>query len=72
MERKYTVWQRLLSDKPTFFKRAQIFGLGLVTLSVSLAEIKGLPEQLSVVLASIGASVAAISQFAVKQLEPVD
>ena len=72
MEKKYTFWERIISDTPAFFKQAQIFGASLVALSISLAEIKVIHVQLVTVLASIGGAIAALAQFAVKQYEPVN
>jgi hypothetical protein len=72
MEKKYTFWERIISDTPAFFKQAQMFGASLVVLSVSLSEIKAIPVQIVTVLASIGCTIAALAQFAVKQCETVN
>ncbi|MCC8409798.1 hypothetical protein LJ707_12735 [Mucilaginibacter sp. UR6-1] len=68
--KKITLWQRFIADTPAFFKRAQLFGAGLVTLAVSLSQIYGIPETLSTILSSIGATIVALSQFAIKQYGP--
>ncbi|WP_374951121.1 hypothetical protein [Mucilaginibacter sp.] len=72
MEKQYTLWERIINDTPTFFKKAQLFGSSLVILSLSLAEIKLLPTYLTGIIASIGATMAAVAQFAVKQYETND
>lgn len=70
MEKKYTFWQRITSDTPLFFKKAQILGAGLVTLSVSLTGIGVIPPIITAVMATVGTTIAAVAQFAVKQSEP--
>ncbi len=67
----YSFWERLKSDTPTFFKRAQLFGVGLVTLGTSLTQINGIPATVTTIMMSVGGALAAIAQFAVKQCEPV-
>lgn len=69
--KKITIWQRFIADTPAFFKRMQIFGATLISLSVSLTPIDGMPENVITILSSIGATVVALSQFAIKQYEPV-
>jgi hypothetical protein len=71
MEKNYTLWQRITSDTPTFFKQVQVFALALAGLGGTLATIHGIPENLTTALISAGTAVAAIAQFAVKQtLQP--
>ncbi|MBD1394618.1 hypothetical protein [Mucilaginibacter glaciei] len=70
MEKKYTVWERITNDTPSFFKKAQVFGASLVVLSISLAENQLIPSHIITIIASIGGTIAAIAQFAVKQYEP--
>lgn len=70
-EKKYTFLERVRSDTPSFFKKAQLFGASLVVLSVSLAEIKVIPVKVVTVIATIGGTIAALAQFAVKQCEPI-
>jgi hypothetical protein len=70
MEKTYTLWQRLSSATPAFFKKLQIFALGLAGLGGTLATIQGIPEKLTTVLITAGTAVAAVAQFAVKQYEP--
>lgn len=70
MEKKYTLWQRITSATPSFFKRVQTFALGLAGLGSALAAIQGIPETLTTILISAGSAIAAIAQFAVKQYEP--
>ncbi len=64
-----TLWQRFISDTPTFFKKAQAFGFGLAGLGTSLTQVAGIPDKLSTILISAGTTVAVIAQFAVKQSE---
>jgi hypothetical protein len=70
-EKKFTFWERILSDTPSFFKKAQLFGASLVVLSVSLAEVNVIPIKVVTVIATIGGTIAALAQFAVKQCEPI-
>jgi len=69
MKENYTLLQRILSDTPAFFKKAQIFGIGLAGLGGTLATIHGIPSGLTTSLISAGSAVAAIAQFAVKMDE---
>jgi len=64
-----SLWQRILSDTPAFFKKVQIFGIGLAGLGGTLATIHGIPSGLTASLISAGSAVAAIAQFAVKMDE---
>ena len=70
MQKPYTLWQRLCSATPLFFKRMQILALGIAGLGGTLATIHGIPASLTASMISAGTAVAAIAQFAVKQLEP--
>lgn len=72
MHKNYTLLQRIKSDTPGFFKRAQLFGLGLASLGTSLTQIAGITTKLCTILISIGSTIALISQFAVKQSEPLN
>ncbi|QQL50326.1 hypothetical protein [Mucilaginibacter ginkgonis] len=67
MEKKYSLWQRFMSDTPSFFKYAQAFGLSVAALGATLSQISGIPEKLTTILISVGSTVAAVAQFAVKQ-----
>lgn len=69
--KKITAWQRFTADTPKFFKRMQMLGGGLVTLAVSLSQIPGMPQNLITIISSVGATVVALSQFAIKQYEPI-
>ena len=69
MENNYTLLQRITSDTPTFFKKVQVFGIGLAGLGGTLATIHGIPAGLTTSLISAGTAVAAIAQFAVKMDE---
>jgi hypothetical protein len=66
---KLTVWQRILGDTPAFFKRLQVFAVGLAGLGGTLATIHGIPAGLTTSLISAGTAIAAIAQFAVKMDE---
>jgi hypothetical protein len=66
MEKKLSLWQRITRDTPAFFKRLQVFALGLAGLGGTLATIQGIPANFSTVLISAGTAIAAIAQFAVK------
>lgn len=66
---KLTLWQRIISDTPAFFKKVQVFGIGLAGLGGTLATIQGIPSSLTASLISAGTAVAAIAQFAVKMDE---
>jgi hypothetical protein len=72
MQKKLTLLERFKSDTPGFFKRAQLFGLGLAGVGTSLAGLAGIPAQLCTVLISAGSAIAIIAQFAVKQYEPIN
>ena len=61
---KLTLWQRITSDTPAFFKKIQVFGVGLAGLGGTLATIHGIPSGLTASLISAGTAVAAIAQFA--------
>jgi hypothetical protein len=69
MEENLTLWQRISSATPSFFKRIQVFALGIAGLGGTLATIQGVPEKLTTILITAGTAVAAIAQFAVKQSE---
>lgn len=69
MEKKLTLWQRIMSDTPAFFKKVQVFGVSLAGLGGTLATIHGIPSGLTASLISAGTAVAAIAQFAVKMDE---
>jgi hypothetical protein len=69
MKNNYTLVQRIMSDTPAFFKKVQVFGIGLAGLGGSLATIHGIPSGLTTSLISAGTAVAAIAQFAVKMDE---
>jgi hypothetical protein len=66
MEKNLTLWQRVISDTPAFFKRVQVFAIGLAGLGGTLASVHGIPSNLSTVLITAGTAIAAIAQFAVK------
>jgi len=70
MEKNLTLWQRVISDTPAFFKRVQVFAIGLAGLGGTLASIQGIPANLSTVLITASTAIAAIAQFAVKLDEP--
>lgn len=70
MEKTYTLFQRLTSATPKFFQKVQVFALAIAGLGGTLATIQGIPASLTTSLISAGTAVAAIAQFAVKQLEP--
>jgi hypothetical protein len=72
MHKKLTLLQRIKSDTPGFFKRAQLFGLGLAGLGTSLTQVAGTPAKLCTILICIGSTITLISQFAVKQSEPLN
>lgn len=71
MQKPLTPLQRILSDTPTFFKRAQLFGIGLTGLGTSLTQVHGIPHNLCTILISVGSTIAIAAQFAVKQSEPL-
>lgn len=70
MEKNPTLWQRITSATPAFFKKVQAFALGLAALGGTLATINGIPAKISTALISAGTAIAAIAQFAVKFEEP--
>ena len=70
MEKTYSLWQRLCSATPKFFRQVQLFSLALAALGGTLATIHGISANLTTSMISAGAAVAAIAQFAVKQFEP--
>lgn len=69
MKHNYTLLQRITSDTPAFFKKVQVFGIGLAGLGGTLATIHGIPAGLTASLISAGSAIAAIAQFAVKMDE---
>jgi len=69
MEKKYSFWERITSDTPSFFKKVQIIGAGLVAVSVSLTGIGIIPVAITAIMATVGTTMGAIAQFAVKQPE---
>jgi amino acid permease len=70
MEKKYSFWERIKSDTPLFFKKLQVLGAGLVTLSLSLSKIGVIPPVITGIAAAVGTTLAAVAQLAVKQNEP--
>lgn len=70
MKKKLTLIGRITSDTPAFFKRVQLFGFSLVGLGTSLTQVTGIPAKVCTIIISIGSTMAVISQFAVKQLQP--
>ena len=72
MEKNLTLWQRLNSATPLFFKKLQLFGIGLAGVGTSLTQVAGIPAKLTTVLIAIGTTVTVISQFAVKLGEPLN
>jgi hypothetical protein len=72
MQNSYSLWQRLRSATPVFFKRAQVFGISLAGLGSSLTQVAGIPAKLCTVLISVGSTITIVSQFAVKQYDSVD
>ncbi|HWD89923.1 MAG TPA: hypothetical protein VG367_17445 [Mucilaginibacter sp.] len=65
---KLSLWQRLCSATPLFFQRVQLLALGVAGLGGTLATIHGIPSSLTASMISAGTAVAAIAQFAVKQM----
>ena len=72
MEQKFTIWERVKSDTPSFFVRMQILGLSLASLGTSLTQISGIPAKICTILISAGSTLALVGQFAVKQYQPLD
>ncbi|RYU90972.1 hypothetical protein EWM62_10110 [Mucilaginibacter terrigena] len=72
MQNKLTLWQRVRSDTPAFFKCAQLFGIGLVGLGTSLSQVAGMSAKLTTALISIGSTITIVAQFAVKQYQPLN
>lgn len=70
MEKKYSFWERITGDTPSFFKKVQILGAGLVAVSVSLTGIGIVPVAVTAIMAAVGTTMGAIAQLAVKQPEP--
>ena len=66
MNENLTLWERITADTPAFFKRVQVFAVGLAGLGGTLATIHGIPSSFSTALISAGTAIAAIAQFAVK------
>ena len=67
---KLSLFQRLCSATPLFFQRVQVLALGISGLGGTLATIHGIPTSLTASMISAGTAVAAIAQFAVKQMNP--
>ncbi|MDB4926768.1 hypothetical protein [Mucilaginibacter sp.] len=72
MQTNYTLWQRIITATPPFFKRLQALGMGLAGLGTSLTQVAGVPVKVTTALISIGTTITIISQFAVKQTEPIN
>ncbi|MGZ3757229.1 MAG: hypothetical protein ACXVAY_00775 [Mucilaginibacter sp.] len=72
MQPTYTLWQRITSDTPAFFKKIQLFGLALAGLGTSLSQVQGIPAQVTTALISVGSAMAIIGQFAVAQYQPLN
>lgn len=72
MQKPYTLWQRVFSDTPSFFKKIQVIGLSLAGLGTSLAQIPGLSSKFTTILISAGSAITVVAQFAVKQVEPTN
>ncbi|MBC7399885.1 MAG: hypothetical protein H7289_08060 [Mucilaginibacter sp.] len=72
MQTNYTLWQRITTATPPFFKKLQVLGLGLTGMGTSLTQVAGIPAKISTALISVGATITIISQFAVKQCEPLN
>lgn len=70
MEQQLTLWQRISSATPSFFKRVQVFALCIAALGGTLTTITGVPVNLTTTLISAGTAIAAIAQFAVKTTQP--
>jgi len=66
MEKNYTLWQRITSATPSFFKRLQVSALAIAGLGGTLATIPGVSQTLTTTLISVGTAIAAIAQFTVK------
>jgi hypothetical protein len=69
MQQNLTLWQRLCSATPSFFKKTQLLGLSITALGTSLTQVQGIPAKLTTALISAGTTLAVISQFAVKQYQ---
>lgn len=61
-----TLIQRWYAETPTFFKNLHLLGLFLFGLSVSLYGNPIVPAKYIIILGSVGATLAIISNFAVK------
>lgn len=61
-----TLGQRLAADTPTFFKKVEFVGLGLLAIGGALTGITGLPIFLAPAILGIGSTLTVISKFAVK------
>jgi amino acid permease len=70
MKKKYSFWERISGDTPSFFKKVQILGAGLVAISVSLTGVGIIPVAVTGIIAAVGTTMGAIAQLAVKQSEP--
>ena len=71
MQKNYSLWQRITSDTPAFFVWLQRLGIGLAALGTELAQLNYLPQNYCAAIISIGGTMAVVSQFAVKQCEPL-
>lgn len=72
MQPNYTLWQRITAATPPFFKKLQVLGIGLTGLGTSLMQVASMPAKIPTLLISIGSTITIISQFAVKQCEPIN
>lgn len=72
MQNTYTLWERIATATPPFFKRLQVFGVGLTGLGTSLTQVAGIPAKIPTALISIGTTITIISQFAVQQSDHIN
>ena len=71
MEKNLSLWQRFSSATPLFFKKLQLFGIGLAGVGTSLTQVIGIPARLTTALIAVGTTITIISQFAVQQCGPL-
>lgn len=61
-----TLGQRLMADSPTFWKKAELIGLGLIAIGGSLLSIHNISEFIAPAVISAGTVFTTLSKFAVK------
>lgn len=63
-----SVIQRFLADTPPFFKKVHAFGLVICGIALTMSQYPAIPSKYSIIVGTVGAVLAVISQFAVNDI----